>query len=390
MTPHVHFSTVAAFRFAARRYLRLCRESLTRPTGAGTPTSKGKLLRLGLFLGFLPIWLTHWTCFFLDEFFFPGYRKVHIQKPLFVLGVPRSGTTFLHRTLAADAERMTTLATWEVFFAPTVTQRKFWTAMGAMDRQVGRPVGRLLEFAERKLFQGMDGVHEMALSDPEEDYLLLLPIFAAFILVLPFSQSETIWRLSKLDTDMPELEKRQILAFYRACLQKHLYVRGTDRRFLSKNASFASWVDALRETFPDAGFVFCFRDPEKAIPSLLGSLDLGGQLFEINLSEGEFPEKMTRMMRHYYRHLLSRNGTAVSVHMDDLKGDPIRTVERIYEHWNLPLSPEYRSRLMEIAEESRTYRSKANHIRPRALPDPGVLRDHFPDYYRWKRERAAS
>jgi len=385
-----NFSVFSAFRFAARRYLRLCGESLTRPTGPGTPSFKGKLLRLGLFLGFAPIWLFHWCCFFLDELFFPGYRKVHIQKPLFVLGVPRSGTTFLHRTLAADTERMTTLATWEVFFAPTVVQRKFWMALGALDRRVGAPGRRPLRFVERKIFQGMDGVHEMALSDPEEDYLLLLPIFAAFILVLPFSQSDTIWRLTRLDTEMPEAEKRHILAFYKACLQKHLYVHGTDRRFLSKNASFASWVDALGETFPDAGFVFCFRDPEKAIPSLLGSLDLGGELFELNLSEGEFPEKMTRMMRHYYRHLLSRNGSAVSVHMDDLKDDLIGTVERIYEHWGLPPSPEYRDRLTKIAEESRSYRSKANHIQPSALPDPGDLRDHFPDYYRWKHERAAS
>jgi hypothetical protein len=96
------------------------------------------------------------------------------------------------------------------------------------------------------------------------------------------------------------------------------------------------------------------------------------------------------MMHHYYRHLLSRNENAVSVHMDDLKGDLLRTVERIYAHWNLPLSPEHQKRLTEIAEESRSYRSKANHIQPSALPNPGNLREHFPDYYRWKHERAAS
>jgi hypothetical protein len=384
----VTFSATAAFHFAARRYLRLARESLTRPTGPGTPTLRGKLLRMGMFLGFLPIWLAHWCCFFLDELFFPGYRNVSIHKPLFVLGVPRSGTTFLHRTLAADTERMTTLATWEVFFAPTVVQRKCWMFLGAMDRRIGAPGRRLMEFAERKVFQGMDGVHEMALSDPEEDYLLLLPIFAAFILVLPFSQSETIWRLSRLDTEMPEAEKRQILRFYKACLQKHLYVHGTDRRFLSKNASFASWVDALAETFPDAGFVFCFRDPEKAVPSLLGSLEMGGKIFELDLAEGEFPEKMTRMMGHYYAHLLSRNGNAVSVHMDDLKDDLEGTVARIYEHWELPMSPEYRARLARIAADARAYRSKARHITPRPLRSSDSLRDQFPDYYQWKESRA--
>lgn len=377
------------FLFSARRYLRLCRESLTRSTGPGKPTPRGKAFRLLLFIGFLPIWLIHWLCFFLDELCFPDYHDTPIERPLFVLGVPRSGTTFLHRTLAADVERFSTLATWEVFLAPTIIQRKFLAFLGAVDRSFGGPGARLIRAAERGLFQGLDGVHDMSLNEPEEDYLLLLSIFATFILVLPFSKSESIWRLSRFDTEMPEAEKRRIMGFYKACLRKHLYVYGAGRRFLSKNAAFASWVDALRDDFPDAGFVFCFRDPEKAVPSLLGSLDIGAEMFEIDLNDGEFPERMTRMMRHYYQHLLARKDGAALVHMDDLKSDLVGAVTAIYAHLGISMPPAYRRRLDEIAREARTYRSKARHITPRRLRSGDFLKDQFTEYYQWKQNRSA-
>jgi hypothetical protein len=51
---------------------------------------------------FLLLQLCHWVGFAADEILFRGYRKVQIRDPVFVVGVPRSGTTFLHRLLARD------------------------------------------------------------------------------------------------------------------------------------------------------------------------------------------------------------------------------------------------------------------------------------------------
>lgn len=45
-----------------------------------------------------PLWTFLW---YLDELLYPEYRKVQV-KPVFIIGQPRSGTTFLHRTLADD------------------------------------------------------------------------------------------------------------------------------------------------------------------------------------------------------------------------------------------------------------------------------------------------
>jgi len=44
-------------------------------------------------------------CFLLDDLFFSDYRKIAIKQPVFIIGNPRSGTTFLHRLMAQDQER---------------------------------------------------------------------------------------------------------------------------------------------------------------------------------------------------------------------------------------------------------------------------------------------
>ncbi|MEM6704121.1 MAG: sulfotransferase, partial [Acidobacteriota bacterium] len=65
---------------------------------------RGRWLRQDLallvfLLIFVPLQCVHWLGFLLDELFYRGYRRVRIERPLFILGLPRSGTTHLHRTL---------------------------------------------------------------------------------------------------------------------------------------------------------------------------------------------------------------------------------------------------------------------------------------------------
>ena len=49
--------------------------------------------------------ITSWIGFLLDSIFFSGYRRIQVLQPVFVIGPPRSGTTFLQRVLARDEGR---------------------------------------------------------------------------------------------------------------------------------------------------------------------------------------------------------------------------------------------------------------------------------------------
>ena len=60
---------------------------------------------------------------FIDEILFFSFKKIKINKPLFIVGIPRSGTTFLHRTLSQDSDKFTTFQLWEFLLAPSITQK---------------------------------------------------------------------------------------------------------------------------------------------------------------------------------------------------------------------------------------------------------------------------
>lgn len=340
------------------------------------------LLRLVIYLGFLPVFLLHWLGLLLDELFFRGYRKVVIDRPVFILGVPRSGTTFLHRTLAADDTLFTSVSTWEALLAPSITQRVFWLALCRLDRLLGRPGGRLVRMVEQRLFGSLAGVHDMALEAPEEDYLLLMPLLSCFILFLPFTDSPYIWNLVKLDWNMPPEDRQRILRFYRACLQKHLYVHGRHRRYLAKNAAFASWVTSLRDEFPDASLIICLREPEQAVPSLLGSLETGARLFDFDLREGVLSRRLVEMMQDSYRHLVTHwQPEWVLMEMSALRTDLVAQVEQLYQQLGLPLTERYQTRLRELAGRAESFTTRTRPVSPTVAGTADYYRARFPWYY---------
>jgi len=88
--------------------------SFFQPNALARLTRK-RLIFLILFYLIWPVGsLIHWCCFLLDDIFFPGHKTQPIDKPLFILGNLRSGSTFLHRLLSRDSDTFTSLTTWDI------------------------------------------------------------------------------------------------------------------------------------------------------------------------------------------------------------------------------------------------------------------------------------
>jgi len=341
--------------------LGLALRALLPRRGAG----RAGYLRPLLMLGFVPLFalvqLIHWLGLALDELLYPDYRRVQVREPLFILGVPRSGTTHLHRVLAEDPG-VTTFTTWECLFALSITARRFWLGLGRLDARLGAPLARLLRRIERHAFGALDAVHSMRLDDPEEDYFALLPALACFILVLPFPDSSRLWRMGSFDRDMPEPLRSQLLEHHHRCLQRHLYVHGTDKRLLSKNAAFAPLAGALRARYPDARFVVCLRAPQETLPSQLSSIAGGAKLFGVGAVEPAFARRMIEQLGFYY-HNLEQTLADVPVErcawvtMAQLRGQLGPSIETIYNQLGLTLDADYRARLQQRQRHARRYRS---------------------------------
>lgn len=262
-----------------RLYLVWWLRSLYPGAHPGAPLSFRRLTLLLLaFPPFLLLQGIHWICLALDRWFFPRYRDVPVEAPVFIIGVPRSGTTFLHRTLALDQEQFSTVPTWEAILAPSILEKKILLFLSAGDRALGRPFRRCLDWISRGSRHSMESIHPTGPDEPEEDYLWLLPAGGAFILLLAFPFSRHLRKLAAFD-QLPKGERDRWIAFHRSCIQRHLYARGRDRRFLSKNAAFSTWVEDLAGAYPDASFVLTVRDPANVYPSQLRSLEPARKLF---------------------------------------------------------------------------------------------------------------
>ncbi len=363
-------------------YIRLLRETLF----PGAPTGPGTLRRRLLLLLFTPLFLliqsAHWGFFFLDDLLFPGYRKIRIREPLFVVGLPRSGTTFLHRVLARDESRFTTTRLWELLLAPSITQRKILLGLGALDRALGRPVGRLLAWTDSRGFRWMEAIHQVSLTDPEEDYFLLLPVFACFLLVVPYPYHPAIWELARFD-ELPEKKREAILGFYRRALQRHLYVTGPEKQILSKNPAFTPFLRSLLESFPDARVLCCVRDPEKAVPSVLSSLRPGAEFLGYEMSEPRIRDAFVDMLVHFSEHAMDVLGGEAEdryafVPMPALKADVRRFVlEEVYGRFGWEAEAAFLDSLEEDRARGASFTSRHRYSLEEFGLEAGAIRTRF-------------
>jgi len=330
------------------------------------PTGPRTVRRLGLLLCLTPVFLLlqafHWAGFFLDDLLFRGYRNVEIREPLFIVGLPRSGTTFLQRVLARDTDRFTTLRLWELLLAPSITERKLWMGLGAMNRMMGKPFSRLGNWGEKRGLGWLDVIHEVSLDDPEEDYFLLLPVFACFLLVVPYPYHEGIWKLARFD-ELPEAERGPIMAFYKAMLQRHLYLVGPVKQLLSKNPSFTPFLSSLREAFPDGKILCCVRDPLEVVPSLLSSIRTGAELFGYEVKDPRIRDRFVGMLEFFGSHALSTledvpDHQHAFVPLKVMRKDVKAFVLGVYDRFGWEADPGFRARLVEDRHRGKGYKSR--------------------------------
>lgn len=330
------------------------------------------LILIGLPL-LLVLQLINWLGFLLDEILFRNYRKVLVTKPLFILGVPRSGTTFLQRTLAKDTQ-LTTTELWECVFAPSISQRYFWHYFS----RVLKPFKFLISKIGSRIGNKMDAIHTLGLKEAEEDFLLLLPILHSFIQMVLFPSLPMNWKLAFIDRDFSEQERQLVLKFYHRMVQKHLYFHGQEKIYLTKNPSFTSLLQGLIEFYPDAQFIACVRSPENTVPSQFASLKPAFDALGHDLNAPVFEKRIIEMLSYYYQHIneaASQHSQCNVVTMDELKQQLMESIEAIYSSCSWTMSAELRNHYQQLSEKNKNFKSGHQYSKKEALA--GDYQDSF-------------
>lgn len=283
----------------------------------------------------------HAVCFTLDPIVFGSLRRTRVTGPTFCIGHARSGTTYLHRLMAADPQFSYGLM-YELFF-PSLLEKRLLRLLFRVDAALfGKRLRHRLDVLEERRFAETDDMHKTGFFVPEEDdFFLTWSLCSGFwILMFPFMGELDFYHVD----EWPERKRRRAMNFYSECVRRQIALNGGGTH-LSKNPTFCGRVESLIETFPDARFIVPMRNPEETIPSLLKLLktEWGLRGRDERLIAKSLRVLADQSFDAYQRPLdvLARHPEVRSVVVDyrELVAHPEATMRRIYRELDLELGP---------------------------------------------------
>ncbi|GAB5449827.1 MAG: sulfotransferase [Halioglobus sp.] len=258
----------------------------------------------------------------------PEYAEQLIEAPIFVTGLPRSGTSALLNLLVAAPENRGLLQ-WEVQFPDP------WPGSepGAEDPRYPSLVKALEETRNSEFAK----IHFIDADTPEE--CVLLHAFAFTGVQLGFEimlEPYRSWLLKQDLVPMYAYQKKQM---------QLLNWRNPGKQWMLKAPAHMWGIDAIREVFPDARFVWCHRDPQKVVPSINSMNKVVMNMYAGDCSHFDAGEIGRAVMEWYAlsleQGLAMREKLPAELFVDcsqaEFVADPLGVVQRVYDAFGLTL-----------------------------------------------------
>jgi len=277
-----------------------------------------------------------------DRRLYPKIPHQEIREPLFIVGLPRSGTTLLHSLLAADPEHRCPLM-WEVRSPspPTLADEK---------RRIQRATKSCSFF--NWLAPTFRYVHAVGAEVPQECISLMTPTFMS-------DQFDAMYYVPSYRAWFFQQDLRPAYEYHRRLLQ-HLQFRRAARRWILKAPTHMFAMPALLSIYPDALFVQTHRTPVDAMASVSSLVTILRSAF----SDAVDPIMVCREAIHYWSETMHKflnerdrlaSNRICDVEYDEISRDPIAAVRRIYDHfgWSLSQNAEQRMRTLVASHAER-------------------------------------
>ena len=282
---------------------------------------------------------------------YPEHAEVAIERPVFVTGLPRTGTTALHRLLTAD---------------PAHQGLEMWLT------EVPQPRPPRDTWDSNPVFQGIDaaysehhvehpefmGVHFMSAGEVEECWQLLRQSMQSV-------SYESLAHIPSYSQWLAGQDWTQAYARHRQNLQL-IGLHDQDRRWVLKNPSHLFALDALLEVYPDALVIQTHRAPRTAISS---SCSLSA-----HAAPGWSDVFTGSVLGHDQLELWGRGldtfmaarakydpAQFCDVYYEDFIADPLATVESIYSQFGLPMTAQAQAAMQAMQAESTSGGRRPSH-----------------------------
>jgi hypothetical protein len=260
-----------------------------------------------------------------DRHALPAITQQQIRAPLFIVGLPRSGTTLLHTLLACDPAHRAPL-TWEILQPSPPSTR-------GEGRRI-RSAAKCL-YALQWLAPTFRHVHATGAELPQECVGMMSPSFLS-------DQFDTMFNVPSYRAWFFSQNLLPAYEFHRRFLQ-HLQYRRPAERWILKAPAHMFALPTLLEVYPDALFVQTHRNPLEAIASVSSLIAILRSVF----SDEVDPQQIGHDAIEYWsRTLISFSeardrhlrGRICDLHYNDIRRDPLGAVRRVYHFFGWPLS----------------------------------------------------
>lgn len=275
---------------------------------------------------------------------YPEYAGISIERPIFVTGLPRTGTTVLHRLLGADPAHQG-LHLWLAEFPQPRPPRDTWDSnpwYSQLNAQFNKAHAENPEYT---------GLHFMAAYELEECWQLLRQsLHSVSYETLAHIPSYAQWLAQQDWTPSYQRHRRNL---------QLIGLNDADKRWVLKNPSHLFALDALLATYPDALVIQTHRPVETIMASMCSlaqhTAEDWSTTFTPDRIGADAMETWSRGLERFNA-VRAKHDPAQFCDVDyrDLIADPLGAVAAVYRHFGLTLTDEARQAMEDSHAESQT------------------------------------
>ena len=291
---------------------------------------------------------------------FQNLTNPRVSRPIFVIGLPRSGTTFLFNLLSKDKKNRSPLF-WEM-------TKPFPLVHGQnMKKKLRVMQSELLLFFKDKFIPNLDELHTIHSESPEE--CLLIKIFALQS-IFYFYMANTPTYLDYLSTADTRISYDIHYKFLSLLETQH-----KPHRWLLKDPSHLGNLEEVLNYYPDASFVHITRDPVETIPSVCSLTTQVRKGFSKDIDLYDLGSKTLKFWSNSYKkNEIQKNSLNSNCYFQikytDFIENPIDQVKDIYRNFNISLDDETEMKMKNYLDEG-LKENKRKHIY--TLEDYGLV-----------------
>jgi hypothetical protein len=265
----------------------------------------------------------------------PALAAEPVEAPVFIVGLPRTGTTLLHALMAEDPASRAP-ATWEVMFAAGFARDP------ALIERTKRRTGQRLNWANR-FAPEFKRIHPMAPDLPQECIAITAMVFLSI-------QFHTTHAVGRYQDWFERHDQNLAYAFHRRFLQ-HLQSRGGPRRWVLKAPGHLFGLPALLHAYPGARVIHTHRDPLRVMASMASHATVLRQAFSDHIEPRHIALDWARRWGAALDRFLAMRDRSderqfLDVNYRDLEHEPLAAIERVYDFLGWPLTGNARAAML--------------------------------------------